>query len=175
MKDDTFIYLITFGIFTVTVIFLLIEYVFKKWKCNEGKCEKVILGDYSTIKECIESKECNKNTEPTSSSVENNVPVQQTLTGYDCVNQKCTGNYKGTHGYTNENECMNNCGNNKTPITVLNTLPNYSYGYPYSGLYPYGTNYNSMWSHRRRSPRRHGSPIHRRRHGRSPRRSHSRD
>jgi hypothetical protein len=181
MNDDTFIYFITFFVFIMTVFFLLIEYVFKKWKCNEGKCQKVILGDYTTMKECLESKECNKTFENNvENTAETRKPIQQTLTGYDCVNQKCTGNYKGTHGYTNENECMKECGN-KTPITVVNTIPNYSYGYPYSSLYPYGTNYGypygtnygygRMWSPRRRSHNR-WSPQH---HGRSHRRLRGRD
>lgn len=32
--------------------YLLVEFKLKKWKCREGKCEKVFGGDYSTKEEC---------------------------------------------------------------------------------------------------------------------------
>jgi hypothetical protein len=34
------------------VIYLIIEHGVKKWKCNEGHCEKVIGGDFSSLEKC---------------------------------------------------------------------------------------------------------------------------
>jgi hypothetical protein len=36
-------------------IYLIIEYGVKKWKCNEGHCEKVIGGDFSSLEKCRNS------------------------------------------------------------------------------------------------------------------------
>jgi hypothetical protein len=33
-------------------VYLVIEFKVKKWKCTEGKCEKVIGGDYSSLEKC---------------------------------------------------------------------------------------------------------------------------
>ena len=35
MEDDTFLYIITFFVFGGAVALILIEYVFKKWKCKQ--------------------------------------------------------------------------------------------------------------------------------------------
>jgi len=35
-------------------IYLIIEFKVKKWKCTEGKCEKVIGGDFSSLEKCKE-------------------------------------------------------------------------------------------------------------------------
>lgn len=35
--------------------YLLIEFKFKKWRCREGKCEKVLGGDFSSLDKCKES------------------------------------------------------------------------------------------------------------------------
>ena len=32
--------------------YLIIEFKVKKWKCTEGKCEKVIGGDYASLDKC---------------------------------------------------------------------------------------------------------------------------
>ena len=34
------------------IIYLIIEHGVKKWKCNEGHCEKVIGGDFSSLEKC---------------------------------------------------------------------------------------------------------------------------
>jgi hypothetical protein len=140
MDDDTFLYIITFFVVIGSIALILIEYVFKKWKCKEGKCEKVFGGDYSTIKECLASKDCAS------------VPQKS---GYDCVNNSCIASIRDDPLYASQNECNNNCG--------VQTVPDYSYGTPYSygaGLYPHGLNYGygRRWWPRRRSPRRR-SPV----------------
>lgn len=151
MDDDTFLYIITFFVFIGAVALLLIEYVFKKWKCKEGKCEKVFGGDYSTMKECLASKECAKKQVQSS--------PQGPISGYDCVNKSCV--LSDTPKYANMQDCKDECG---VP-TIVNVAPDYSYGYPYNygirSLYPYGVNYGygRRWWPRRRSPRRRWSPI----------------
>ena len=152
MDDNTFLYIITFFVFGGVVALVLIEYVFKKWKCKEGKCEKVFGGDYSTLKECLASKGCIKS-EPESGVVEQ-------PTGYNCVNDTCVET-RDEFRFANADDCTANCG----VRTVV--APTYSYGYPYSypirSLYPYGVNYGygRRWRPRRRSPRRRWSPLRR--------------
>ena len=151
MEDDTFLYIITFFVFGGAVALILIEYVFKKWKCKEGKCEKVFGGDYSTLKECLASKECVKtNSEPESEPINEYRPSA----GYNCVNGTCVVSDEN-HIFANINDCNDNCGG---PTVIA---PTYSYGYPYS--YPYGVDYGygRRWWPRRRSPRRRWSPIRR--------------
>ena len=175
MNDDYFLYIMSFLLFAGVTSVLLIQFVFKKWKCNKGTCEKVLGGDYSSLRQCKESAECNSpstvnlNTDPTPiprTSSENlntdptPIPFQNTEYGYDCINKQCVGRQGGLH--PRAIDCQYNC----------ETIPDYSYGYPYSYvLYPYGTNYGygRRWSRRRsRSPRRRSrSP---RRRSRFPRR-----
>lgn len=148
MDDDTFLYIITFFVVIGSIALLLIEYVFKKWKCKEGKCEKVFGGDYSTVKECLASKECAKT--PASDILQN---PRDKPTGYECIGNTCTPS--NTPKFINIADCQSTCG-----VTEVVNVPDYSYGYPYSydemNLYPYGANYGygRRWWPRRRSPRR---------------------
>ena len=47
-------FLIALAILVVlgVITYLVIEFKVKKWKCKEGKCEKVIGGDYSSLEKC---------------------------------------------------------------------------------------------------------------------------
>lgn len=143
MNDNTFLYIITFFMFVGALVLILIEYVFKKWKCTDGKCERVLGGDYSHLKDCIASKNCKKTPESVSS----------TQNGFNCVNGECKQTNENPY-FGSYNECNQHCRlNNNTNIHI----PTYSYGYPYfGGIYPYGANYGygRRWRPRRRSPRR---------------------
>lgn len=109
----------SFLLFTGVIIILLIQFVFKKWKCNNGTCEKVLGGDYSSLKDCKESSECNNsllsekiNTKPTPIPVKHTPPY-----GYDCINNNCEWSPGGL--YSTHIDCKNKCLN----------IPDYSYGY----------------------------------------------
>ena len=43
-----FVFLLLLGI----IVALLIEFVFKKYKCKEGSCERVIGGDFRKKEDC---------------------------------------------------------------------------------------------------------------------------
>tara|TARA_B110000908_G_C10137659_1_gene395241 strand:+ start:265 stop:714 length:450 start_codon:yes stop_codon:yes gene_type:complete len=147
MNDDTFLYIAGSLVAIGVTILLLIEFVFKKWKCKDGKCKRVFGGDYSTLKDC--NNKCD---------LTEHAPIN--AYGYDCVNNNCVKAEGGLHATTAE--CNANCGASPD----YTNYSDYGYGYPY-GLnygYPYGLNYGygRRWSPRRRSPgrgRRGGSPI----------------
>jgi hypothetical protein len=103
------LYVFSFLLIVGVVIILLLEYIFKKWKCIDGNCEKVIGGDYSDYNKC--NAKCN------SSKQQNTVTLQQS----DRVNNP----YQEPH---NNRNC-----DHETEV-VNNYYP--SYGIPYySGNY----------------------------------------
>ena len=48
------LYGLSFVLFTGFIVYIGIEYIFRKWKCTSGKCEKVFGGDFTSNKECKE-------------------------------------------------------------------------------------------------------------------------
>jgi len=159
MNEDTVLYIITFLLAAGVITLLLIEYVFKKWSCKDGDCEKVLGGEFSTHKECIDKCDPSSDLENLSDS------------NFSCtLGLGCVPDNNGV--YNNLIDCENNCYNN------------YSYGYSYYGYgYPYSYGYSYPYygygrrlrrSHRRRSPGRRSpgrrSPGRRGGGGRSPRR-----
>lgn len=46
------LFIISILIALTVITYLVIEFKVKKWKCTEGKCEKVIGGDFSSLEKC---------------------------------------------------------------------------------------------------------------------------
>ena len=49
---NTFLYFLSLCLIIGISTLFLVEYKFKRWRCNEGQCEKVIGGDFSSLLEC---------------------------------------------------------------------------------------------------------------------------
>ena len=84
------------------IVYITTRYANKSWKCIEGKCEKVGMGDYNSISECQSG--CNS-------------PVQTT---YSCntSENRCV-EVNGPNGQFNKLlDCQNNCI--KQPVMYSN-------------------------------------------------------
>lgn len=55
MKSDSILKIIVVLAIVSVVCWLIIEHGVKKWSCNEGQCEKVIGGDFSSLEKCRNS------------------------------------------------------------------------------------------------------------------------
>lgn len=100
--------------------YIVVKYRNKTWKCIEGTCEKVIIGDYSS------SKECKKHCSP---------QEQKQLKTYSCDTSKnqCI-EVTGPDGQFNKLiDCQNNC---KQPVVTTYTDQYYFPYYPQSLMIP---------------------------------------
>ena len=52
MKRNILLIIIFILIVVGVIVYLVIEYGLKKWRCVEGRCEKVIGGDFSSLEKC---------------------------------------------------------------------------------------------------------------------------
>ena len=108
------------------ISYTVVKYRNKHWKCIEGKCEKVIIGDYNSIGECQSS--CSS-------------PPKQTTYSCDTLKNQCV-EINGPDGQFNKLfDCQNNCNR---PVIYSNPYPYY---YPQSLIAPV---YPRYW---RRYPR----------------------
>ena len=108
------LYGLSFVLFTGFIIYISIEYIFRKWKCDSGKCEKGFNGHYASEKDCEEKcvtpqsiAKNNSNTKSTNSNIES----------------------------TNSN--IESTNSNIEPTNSIVRYPDYSYGYDGYGYYPY--------------------------------------
>ena len=154
MDRNNLLYLITFFVVAGFITLFLIEYVFKKWKCDEGKCNKVFGGDYTHLKDCLNSKECSKTSSNAIKSEESaNVSITEPPSGYNCFNNQCQVSTNGRGAYSSIDECVNVCPIVQQTVVEVPTYPyRYPYEYPYG--YPYGYENSYRFYPRRWSPRR---------------------
>lgn len=101
------IVLVILTILTLGVWYLVLLQKRKKWKCVEGRCESDINGQYSSESECLNS--CKNKSEELNAWACNS--------DFQCV--------KSNQGYTSEELCKKNCGNDNTyyPQSLYTELP----------------------------------------------------
>ena len=129
--NTVLIVLTTISVFSL-ILFMIVEYGLKKWKCTEGQCEKMLGGDYSSKEEC--ENHCKESTKDVLNTPRN---------GYDCVNNQCVGSEDGR--YNTINDCLTNCG----------TYSYYPYYYPLSYYYGGGRRHHRRNRHHHRHHHRH--------------------
>ena len=125
--NSTILYVLSIGLFTFFIIYISIEYIFRKWKCNDGKCQKMFGGDYSSENECI--KKCTLIIPPIPTP--NNSPIPTPNNSPIPTPNNSPTNYKI-----------------ESPNIFLN-YPDYDYGYGYYPYYPTSLLYNYNSPYRR--------------------------